>query len=160
VPKTVVTVRVPGRKIAILIHLYLGLAAGLFLVILGLTGSVMAFEGDIDHWLHPDLWYVTPARKPLPENDLVSIAENRFRSRVLAIEFPRAANLAQRMQLADGTAAYLNPYDGTVLGSKVGLTNSDRALGYIPRFICAWCPTPGPRRSLPKKGKSSSVAPG
>ncbi len=35
------------RGILLKIHLCLGLAAALFLVILGLTGSVMAFEDDI-----------------------------------------------------------------------------------------------------------------
>jgi uncharacterized iron-regulated membrane protein len=141
------------RKIVLTIHLYLGLAAGIFLTILGLTGSVMAFEGDIDHWLHPDLWYVTPGRKPLPENDMVSIAQNRFHSRVLAVQFPRASNLAQAMQMTDGTAVYLNPYDGNVLGSKVGVTNSDRALGYIHQIHLRLVPDPRETPELAEKGK-------
>ena len=41
------------RIILLKIHLWLGLTAALFLVILGLTGSVMAFEEDIIHWTHP-----------------------------------------------------------------------------------------------------------
>jgi uncharacterized iron-regulated membrane protein len=142
-----------ARKIVLTIHLYLGLAAGIFLAILGLTGSVMAFEGDIDHWLHPDLWYVTPARKLLPQNDLVSIAQNRFHSRVLMVQFPRASNLAQVMQMADGTTVYLNPYDGTVLGSKVGQKNSDRVLGYIHQIHLRLVPDPRSAPQLAEKGK-------
>jgi uncharacterized iron-regulated membrane protein len=46
----------PARAILLRIHLYLGLAAAVFLLILGLTGSVMAFENDVDHWLHPGLF--------------------------------------------------------------------------------------------------------
>ncbi len=42
---------VTARKVVLQIHLYLGLLGAIFLVILGATGSVMAFEGDIDHWL-------------------------------------------------------------------------------------------------------------
>jgi uncharacterized iron-regulated membrane protein len=141
------------RKIVLTIHLYLGLAAGIFLAILGLTGSVMAFEGDIDHWLHPDLWYVKPGPKPLPENDLVSAAQNRFHSRVLAIQFPRASNLAQLMQMTDGTTAYINPYDGSVLGSKVGLNNSDRALSYIHQIHLRLVPDPREAPYLAEKGK-------
>jgi uncharacterized iron-regulated membrane protein len=142
-----------ARKLVLTIHLYLGLATGIFLAILGLTGSVMAFENDIDHWLHPDLWYVTPGQKPLPENDLVSVAENRFHSRVLAIQFPRAANLAQSMQMTDGTVVYLNPYNGTVLGSKVGQTNSDRALTYIHQIHLRLVPEPKAAPELAEKGK-------
>lgn len=142
-----------ARRVVLTIHLCLGLAAGLFLAILGLTGSVMAFEGDIDHWLHPDLWYVKPASNPLPENDLVSIAQNRFHSRVLAVQFPRAANLAQLMQMTDGTAVYLNPYDGTVLGSKVGQSNSERIVGYIHQIHLRLVPDPRSAPQLAEKGK-------
>ena len=142
-----------ARKIVLTIHLYLGLAAGIFLAILGLTGSIMAFEGDIDHWLHPDLWYVTPQRKLLPENDMVSIAQNRFHSSVLVVQFPCASNLAQLMQMNDGTSVYLNPYDGTVLGSMVGQNNSDRVLGYIHQIHLRLVPDPKSAPELAEKGK-------
>ena len=49
------------RNILRKLHLYAGLVAAIFLVILGLTGTIMAFEGDIDHWLHPGVWYVKTA---------------------------------------------------------------------------------------------------
>jgi uncharacterized iron-regulated membrane protein len=142
-----------ARKIVLTIHLYLGLAAGIFLAILALTGSVMAFEGDIDHWLRPGLWYVAPGRKLLPENDLVSIVENRFHSRVLLVQFPRAANLAQVMQLTDGTRVYLNPYDGNVLGNNVGRENSELVLGYIHQIHLRLVPDPRSTPRLAEDGK-------
>lgn len=145
--------KMTARKVVLTIHLYLGLAAGIFLAILGLTGSLMAFEGDLDHWLHRDLWYVHPARKPMPENDLVSIAQNRFHARVLAVQFPRQSNLAQVMQMTDGTAVYLNPYDGTVLGYTVGLSNIDRLLGYIHQIHLRLVPDPRSAPQLAEKGK-------
>ena len=117
------------RELILQLHLILGLIAGLFLAILGLTGAVMAFEGDIDHWLHPERWYVKPGRRPLPENELVSVAQNRFKpARVFAVQFQRAANLAQVIRMTDGTLVYLNPYDGSVLGETVGTSTSDQAL--------------------------------
>ena len=143
------------RKVVLQIHLYLGLAAGIFLVILGLTGSIMAFEGDIDHWLHPELWYVTPGPRPLPENDLISTVQNRFPgARVLAVQFFRAPNLAQLMQLTDGTAVYINPYDAAVLGDAVGLSTSDRALGYIHQLHLRLVPDP---RSAPKLAAAGKI---
>jgi uncharacterized iron-regulated membrane protein len=142
------------RKVVLAIHLYLGLAAAIFLVILGLTGSIMAFEGDIDHWLHPDLWYVTPGQRPLPENDLISVVQNQFpRTRVLIVQFFRAANLAQLIQLTDGTTVYINPYDGTILGSKVGFSNSDLALGYIHQLHLRLVPNPRSAPQLASVGK-------
>jgi uncharacterized iron-regulated membrane protein len=120
------------RKILLIVHLYVGLTAGIFLAILGLTGSIIALDEDIDHWLHPELWYVTEGRRALPENDLVSTAQNRFpRARVFFVEFPRSPNLAQLMQMTDGTAVYINPYDATILGSTVGRSNSDLTLAYL-----------------------------
>lgn len=36
-------------------HRYVGLSAGLLLVLLGLTGSVITYQQELDAWLHPDL---------------------------------------------------------------------------------------------------------
>ena len=41
------------RRIILNLHLYAGLAAALFLTILGVTGSIMVFEDQIDGWLNP-----------------------------------------------------------------------------------------------------------
>jgi len=143
------------RALILKIHLYLGLVAAIFLVILGLTGSIMAFEGDIDHWLHPDLWYVTPGARPLPENDLISLVQNQFpRTRVAMVQFFRAANLVQLMQLTDGTTVYVNPYDGAVLGSSTGLSNSDVALGYIHQLHLRLVPAPRLTPRLAAAGKT------
>ena len=143
------------RSVALKVHLYLGLVAALFLAILGLTGTVMAFEGDMNHWLHPDLWYVTPGSRVLPENDLISIVQHQFpRARVFAVYFPRAANLVQLMQLTDGTRVYVNPYDGAVLGNQVGLTNSDYALGYVHQIHLRLVPDPRLTPRLAVVGKT------
>ncbi|WP_193415799.1 PepSY-associated TM helix domain-containing protein, partial [Hymenobacter coccineus] len=40
------------------IHLYLGLASGLFLVMVCLTGSVLVFEQELEHLWHPARYYV------------------------------------------------------------------------------------------------------
>jgi uncharacterized iron-regulated membrane protein len=135
------------RKVVLTIHLYLGLAAAIFLAILGLTGSIMAFENDIDHWMHPNLWYVTPGRGIMTESDLVSIAQNRYHSDVVAVQFPRASNLAQVMRMTDGTFVYVNPYDGTILGEKVGLSNTDRFIGWVHQIHLRLIPEP---RFVPK----------
>lgn len=143
------------RTVILKIHLILGLAAAIFLAILGLTGSIMAFEGDINHWLHPDLWYVTPRARVLPENDLISMVQNQFpRARVVVVQFSRAPNLAQVMQLGDGTTVYINPYDGAVLGNTVGLSNSDLALGYVHQLHLRLVPDPRLAPRLAAVGKT------
>lgn len=44
------------RRIAVLMHRYVGLAMAGFLVIAGLTGSIIAFNHELDEWLNPSLF--------------------------------------------------------------------------------------------------------
>jgi uncharacterized iron-regulated membrane protein len=67
----------PSRRV----HFYLfslhrigGSAASLFLLILGVSGSVMAFSGEIDSLLHPSLFRVGSQGQPLPLGQLASSA--------------------------------------------------------------------------------------
>ncbi|MGI4884903.1 MAG: PepSY-associated TM helix domain-containing protein [Janthinobacterium lividum] len=46
------------------IHLYLGLASGLFLVVVCLTGSLLVFEQELEHLWHPARYFVAPAGGP------------------------------------------------------------------------------------------------
>jgi uncharacterized iron-regulated membrane protein len=121
-----------ARKVLLQIHLYLGLFGSVFLVILGVTGSIIAFEGDIDHWLNPKLWYVTPRANPLPEGDLIAGVEIALLpARVGSVQFPQQRNLAQVMQLNTGPEVFVNPYDGAILGQRLGPSKTQRVLGYI-----------------------------
>jgi uncharacterized iron-regulated membrane protein len=48
------------RKLVFNLHLSVALIVGLFVVILGVTGSIMAFELEIADFFHADLIYVKP----------------------------------------------------------------------------------------------------
>lgn len=120
------------RKVLLQVHLCLGLAAGLFLVVLGLTGSIIAFENDIDHWLHPRLWYVHDTGRALAEGDLIAGVERQVApARVNAVLISQQRTLAQRMQLTDRSTATVDPYTGAVLGRWTGPTRTDIWLGTI-----------------------------
>lgn len=43
-----------NRRFWVLIHRYAGLTTALFLIVVGLTGSVMAFYYEIDGWINPN----------------------------------------------------------------------------------------------------------
>ena len=119
------------RKALLNLHLCIGLAAAIFLVILGLTGSIMAFEGDIDHWLHPGFWYVTEDRY-LTEGVLIAGVERQFAPlHVAAVQVSQHRNLAQLMQLTDSSTVTVNPYTGVVLGRRSGPTRTEKWLGFI-----------------------------
>jgi len=133
------------RTIVLKTHLYLGLVAAVFLVILGLTGSIMAFEGDIDHWLHPGVWYVRAAGKALDEGDLIARVERSVAPvRVSGVQISPRPELAQAMVLSDRSTVLVNSYDGSILTRFSGRNTTDRVLGYIHQIHLRLAAQPGP----------------
>lgn len=109
----------------------MGLAAGLFLSILGLTGSIMAFEGDIDHWLHPGFWHVAEGHV-LSEGDLIAAVERKLAPlRVQGVQIAPHPDLARFMQLSDNSSAAVNQYTGAILGRRTAPGRTEKWLGYI-----------------------------
>src|SRR5262249_17199785 len=144
-----------ARRVFLKIHLWLGLAAAIFLVILGLTGSIMAFEGDIDHWLHPSLWYVDVHPQALSQQELIDRVQQQFApARGAAVQISRQKNIVEVMQMTDRSAVFVNPYDGTVLGRTTGPSSVQKTLGYIHQFHLRLAPDPRNWPTLSKAGKS------
>jgi uncharacterized iron-regulated membrane protein len=54
----------PVKRFIRNIHLWLGLASGLIIVFVCLTGSILVFETEIEHAWHPERYTVTPATTP------------------------------------------------------------------------------------------------
>lgn len=54
------------RVLVFSIHSWLGLITGLFLLLLGISGSALVFLKEIDQAVHADLLTVNPTGKPLP----------------------------------------------------------------------------------------------
>ncbi len=111
------------RRAVFLVHLYGGLAAGAFLVVAALSGGLLAFAPDYDHWLHPGLWRVTPRRARLAEADVASIAA---RTGATAGPVPRIARVdlggdaqAQVFTLESGERIWVDPWTGRVLGTRL-----------------------------------------
>jgi uncharacterized iron-regulated membrane protein len=120
------------RKVVLKIHLFMGVTAALFLIVLGLTGSIMALEGDIDHWLHPHFWYVDEGSRALLEGTLVASVERQFApERVAAVQISQHPDVAQLMQLTNSSMVTVNPYTGKVIGQRSGPSRTERWLGFI-----------------------------
>jgi len=62
------------RKLWLDVHLYLGLFAGLILAVTGLTGSLIAFGGDIDAWLKELRQLSSTRPRPEPKDPLKDVA--------------------------------------------------------------------------------------
>lgn len=60
------------RAIFVRLHRYAGLALALFLTIAGLTGSVLAFNDELDAWLNPHLYRSSTTGEILPPSELAA----------------------------------------------------------------------------------------
>src|SRR5690606_16937591 len=57
------------RRVALLVHRYVGLGMVLFLVTAGLTGTIITFQEELDEWLNPELFHIAEAERHLPNLD-------------------------------------------------------------------------------------------
>jgi uncharacterized iron-regulated membrane protein len=119
------------RKLLLNLHLYVALIAGVFIAILGLTGSIMAFETEIDHVLHWKLTYVTAQDRTLSLAELTEKVTSAFpgepvRGYAIATSPGMSYAIATRKRMV-----YLNPYTGEILGDQVGADAISAFLGNV-----------------------------
>ena len=60
------------------VHLWIALVAAAFVVMLGVTGSIMAFEPELDRVLHRSLWHVDPQGQPLSLEQLAAKIQTAY----------------------------------------------------------------------------------
>ncbi|MEQ6118098.1 PepSY-associated TM helix domain-containing protein [Reichenbachiella sp. MALMAid0571] len=60
------------------VHLWLGLASGIVVFILGITGCILAFEEEIKDWVYADKLFVEApnSQQPLPLSDNLKVAQS------------------------------------------------------------------------------------
>jgi uncharacterized iron-regulated membrane protein len=110
------------RAIVVKLHAYCAFLAAVFVVVLGLTGSIMAFEDEIDHLTNPRLFKVTPAGTPkrLAELGAGVLAANPG-NRIAGYGMGVTPDLSYYVVLGR-TAVYVNEYTGEILGERSGPT--------------------------------------
>lgn len=116
------------RAFWVWLHRWSGLAMTGFLVIVGLTGSVLAFREELDVWLNPDL--LTVATRDAPMLDPFVLRERaaalypnaRLDSIQLHIEPGRSFEIMIQPQIEAAaiqpTVLYLDPYTGEKIGAR------------------------------------------
>jgi uncharacterized iron-regulated membrane protein len=110
------------RKLLFNLHLYCALAAAIFVVIIGVTGSIMAFEPELDRLLNPSLFRVTPQGAPLPASALFRAAAAAYPGqRIGSIRLPQGPDESAQFGVK-GKQVFLNPYTGAILGERAGAT--------------------------------------
>lgn len=106
------------RRLFFNLHLYTGLTAAVFILIFGLTGSIMAFEPEIDHILHWRRSYVKPEGRPLSLAQIGALVAKQFPGeRIGGFSVPSSPDLSFSVGLR-GRTLFINPYSGEFLGTQ------------------------------------------
>jgi uncharacterized iron-regulated membrane protein len=126
-PPPVPTKDAAVRRLIFNIHLLLALTAGAFLTLLGITGSIIAFEQEWDGLLHPHLSYVSPRKRALSLGEISDAVSRRYIGEpIVAFLLPSSPGLSAQVVLPSGIV-YVNQYTGEILGVR---TRGQTLLGF------------------------------
>ncbi|SFK69314.1 Uncharacterized iron-regulated membrane protein [Methylocapsa palsarum] len=130
------------RRFFVWIHRWAGLIMAMFLIVVGLTGSLLAFNAELERLISPQL-YAQPRPDTAPL-DLATLAEraealvapsariaglSRFGTdQVVAAVSPRSDPATQKPYEISFDQLFLDPYAGTELGRRM---NGDLSQGLI-----------------------------
>ena len=109
-----------ARAWVLRLHLWIGLPSALFLLVIGLSGAVIAFENDYDRWLNPRLWNVTPTAHRVSQQALLDTVLARVAPASVSAIFmqDRRPDAAQRYLVSGGREVFADPYTGAILGVR------------------------------------------
>ena len=82
------------------IHLWLGLGTGLIIVFVCLTGSVLAFEQELEHAWHPARYFVAPATTPRLPLAQLAAAVKAYKSNAKVSGFKLYADPARTVEIS------------------------------------------------------------
>jgi uncharacterized iron-regulated membrane protein len=117
------------RRWLVKLHLWSGLAAGVLLVLLGLTGSVLVFRPELEQYITRDWRQVEPAEARLPVDRWIELALQAVPGKVLTrvvlpgndsdapIVVVQTAG-ARNLEEAALVQVFVDPYRGVVLGVR------------------------------------------
>ena len=111
------------RKILLFLHLAGGLVAAVFLILLGGSGGLLVFEGELDHWLNARLTWVEPEGARLSLDALADKVRTQHPgTKVNTVVLPRDERIAPVISLkaagpGKAVSVAVNPHTGEELGT-------------------------------------------
>ncbi|AFD07890.1 PepSY-associated TM helix domain-containing protein [Solitalea canadensis] len=112
------------------VHLWLGIASGLILFVVCLTGTIYTFEAEVDEFFNAEKFEAayTYGAKPLPAEELVSILTAKHEGKLTAINIPEDKTRTYTISLKKsekerrGTPYYIDQYTGEIKGTAKSKT--------------------------------------
>ncbi|MBC6489374.1 PepSY-associated TM helix domain-containing protein [Flavihumibacter stibioxidans] len=127
------------RKLLNDLHLWMGLASGLILFVVCLSGTVYTFSSDIQEWLEPGKYKLASEQKTrllTAETLMAKVMDSLQDGRITAVTIPadslrtwqvtvmktteKTTKSAGAPRPDRGTTYFVNPYSGEVLGTTEG----------------------------------------
>ncbi|SJM92510.1 PepSY-associated TM helix domain-containing protein [Crenothrix polyspora] len=146
------------RKLWLNVHLYLGLVAGLFLAVIGLTGGLLVFYQESQPLLRPDLYTTTvptgSQARLQPLDNMLAAAEKAKppHSEFTRLYYPYKDNSAYKFLYSvreqnparskgDGYLVFVDPYTLNVNGIQLWFPKDNDWARPLPSFIMQlhWC---------------------
>jgi uncharacterized iron-regulated membrane protein len=116
------------RRLILNIHLVLALIAGLFMVVLGVTGSIIAFEPELDRLLHPSVSYVKPRGRVLSLVEIGDVVSREYGGEPIVAFLPSTSPHFPAEVLMSRGIVSVNQYTGEILGVR---TRGQTFLGFV-----------------------------
>jgi uncharacterized iron-regulated membrane protein len=108
-----------SKRFLLSIHKWLGLLAGIFILVMGLTGSVIVFDDEIEHFIQRDVIYQPDSSEPVSlDNAYHSIVEKHGNWDVRFTHIPERANRTIEAEIrrpTDRRYLYIHPSSGEIL---------------------------------------------
>lgn len=107
------------KKIINVLHLWLGLASGLVVFTVAVTGAIYAFETEIRNVIHKELLNAEPGSSPaVPLDNLIPLVKKEFpKEKIKSIIVSADAGRSIQFNLKSKKAVYVDPYSGKILGT-------------------------------------------
>ena len=107
------------------IHLWLGIASGLILFIVCLSGTIYTFRSEVEELLEPGKYHVVAGNKVLSPDVLVQRIEEASGGKVMAVSIPEDRTRTYQFSVKKegeerGENLYVNPYTAEVTGGQKG----------------------------------------
>lgn len=113
------------RQIAFTLHRYIGLIVGLLLIIVGLTGSLLVFQSEIDHFLvQRQFGKVIAQEERVSIESVINTVKETYSDRpeLKLASIVTSDNPTYKVRLVDSekqTEVFVNSYTGAIIGDRV-----------------------------------------
>jgi len=133
------------RQIIVKVHLWVGMATGLVLSVVGITGAVYLFQPEVDAWLYEDLYRPSRQGEAMSAQALTRRVEGHFDgAQVQSVQWPNRERRTYMFKLfGDPGWHHFDQYTGEYLGTRPPSTfftvvrdiHTSLTMGTVGRYI-------------------------